>query len=82
MPDNITDIELSGPGPFAIPQLESFVSLLKSDHPSVAILQCRFEDGTKIHLPITSRAAEQMTQALQHWIALIAEAEAKDKTKH
>lgn len=80
--DDIKDIEFPGLGPFATPLLNRFVSLEMSDHPTVAILQCKFEDGVTVHLPITNQAASAMAQALNHWIARLAETEAADKTKH
>ena len=82
MDDQLFDAEFPGSGPFAIPLLARFVSLDLKGDPDVAILQCAFEDGPRIHVPISSRVVAPLIEALAAWRIKLAEHKAENEPKH
>lgn len=74
----VTDAEFPGNGPFAIPLLAACGSLIPS-RSDWALVQFQFEDGVKVHVPISSRAAERLVPLLQFWLQQV---EANKAKKH
>ncbi len=82
MADGITDGIFKGPGPFAIPLLEGFVSLDNPGHPEFALIRYRFEDGPEVHVPIANHSVVPLIEALSIHQRKLVEAEDIDKIKH
>ena len=82
MTDEIEDVDFDGPGPFAIPLLARFEGLDLPGHMNFGVAEFQFEDGSSVHVPISIQAAVGLAAAMRGWVALHAEVEAKDKTKH
>jgi hypothetical protein len=69
MSDDIEDIDFDGPGPFAMPLLASFEQLTTSRNKDFAVAEFRFEDGSKVHVPISIQAAMSFAHTLHRWIS-------------
>jgi hypothetical protein len=65
MSDDIKDAVFEGAGPFAIPLLAEFVSIVMAkDKPDFVCAEFRLEDGATVYVPIASRAVGPLIDAL------------------